>query len=444
VRAALFASPEVGALFAPEAFVQRMLDFEAALARAEAREGLIPPAAAEAIAAACLVERVDVAALLRDAVPAGTPAIPLLRQLTTQVAGEGARYVHWGATSQDAIDTALVLQVRDALRLVEERLLAVGSASAALAERHRATPMAGRTLLQQALPITFGLKAARWLGLATRQVEALRALRPRVLVVQLGGAAGTLASLGGRGVAVVERLAEELGLGAPALPWHAERDRIGELTGALGVAAGAMAKIATDLVLLAQTEVGEVAEGAAPGKGGSSTLPQKRNPVDAVEAIAAARLAIGLVPVVLNGLAQEHERAAGGWQAEWAAIPELFGCAAAAIERVRAALDGLEVDAARMRANLEIGGGLIVAESLSLALAARLGREHAHAIVAELSRRAAGSTLRAAARSDRRVTAELSEAEIDAALDPTRYLGSADLFVDRALRDFERLGAASA
>ncbi|HEY3107841.1 MAG TPA: 3-carboxy-cis,cis-muconate cycloisomerase [Chloroflexota bacterium] len=439
MRAALFASPEVEALFAPEAFVQRMLDFEAALARAEARAGVIPAAAAEAIAAACRVERIDVAALLRDAVPAGTPAIPLVRQLTRQVEGDGAGYVHWGATSQDAIDTALVLQIREALRLLEAGLLAVGSASAALAERHRATPMAGRTLLQQALPITFGLKAARWLALATRQVEALRALRPRVLVVQLGGAAGTVGSLGGRGIAVVERLGEELGLGVPALPWHAERDRVAELASALGVVAGAMAKIATDLILLAQSEVGEVAEGSAPGKGGSSTLPQKRNPVDAVEAIAAARLAIGLVPVVLNGLVQEHERAAGGWQVEWAAIPELFGCAAGAVEHVRAALAGLEVDGARMRANLEASGGLIVAESLSFALAARLGRDAAHAIVAELSRQAAASTLRQVALADRRVTAVLSEADVDAALDPARYLGSADAFVERALKDFARL-----
>jgi 3-carboxy-cis,cis-muconate cycloisomerase len=439
VREALFASPAVAALFAPAAFVQRMLDFEAALARAEARAGLIPAEAAAAIEAACLVERVDLAALLRDAVPAGTPAIPLVRQLTAQVEGDGARYVHWGATSQDAIDTALVLQSRDALRLVEEGLRAVGAACAALAERHRATPMAGRTLLQQALPITFGLKAARWLALATRQVEALPALRRRVLVVQLGGAAGTLASLGDRGVAVVERLAAELGLGAPALPWHAERDRVAELASALGIAAGAMAKIATDLVLLAQTEVGEVAEGAAPGKGGSSTLPQKRNPVDAVEAIAAARLALGLVPVALQGMIQEHERAAGGWQAEWAAIPELFGCAAGAIEHVRAALEGLEVDAARMRANLEASGGLIVAESLSFALAARLGRGPAQSIVAELSRRSAGSTLREVAGADPRVTAVLSDAEIEAALDPAGYLGSAETFVDRALADFARL-----
>jgi 3-carboxy-cis,cis-muconate cycloisomerase len=322
---ALYVAPEMAAIWSGEALVRGMLAFEAALARAEARAGVIPPEAAAAIGAACKGAAFDTAAILREAAVAGTPAIPLVRLLTERVRDTAGGYVHWGATSQDAMDTALVLQMRAGLDWLRGRLLALGDACAVHAEAHRATLMVGRTLLQQALPITFGLKAARWLALATRQAERLGELCERVSVVQLGGAAGTLAALGGAGPRVTELLAEELGLAAPELPWHAERDRVAEVAAELGVVAGAMAKLAGDVVLLAQTEVGEVAEAPAEGKGGSSALPQKRNPVDAVAARAAARLALGVVPVLLGAMAQEHERAAGAWQAEWAALPDLFG-----------------------------------------------------------------------------------------------------------------------
>src|SRR5579885_1906814 len=321
---ALFSTPSMSAAFSPEAHIRKMLAFEAALAQAEARAGIIPAEAALSIAACCKVELFDVAALYREAATAGTTAIPLVRMLTAQVEGEASRYVHWGATSQDAIDTALMLQMREGLDLLVTDLLSIGTACATLAEQHRHTIMAGRTLLQQALPITFGLKAARWLALVTRQVQVLREHRPRTLAVQLGGAAGTLASLGEQGVQVVALLAEELDLPAPELPWHTERDRIAEIASTLGVVAGAMAKIAGDVALLAQTEVGEATEASAPGKGSSSAMPQKRNPVDATSAMAAARLAVGVVPVILSAMVQEHERAVGGWQAEWAAIPDLF------------------------------------------------------------------------------------------------------------------------
>lgn len=439
----MFSTPEMAAIFSPDAHVGRMLEFEAALAQAEAAAGVIPAEAAQAIAAACRVERFDVPALYRAAVPAGTLAIPLVRALTEQVAPEGRDYVHWGATSQDVIDTAMVLQMRDGLSLLIARLLDVGDTCAALAEQHRRTLMPGRTLMQQALPITFGLKAARWLGMTTRQVARLDALRREVLVVQFGGAAGTLASLGADGTRVVELLAERLGLGVPDLPWHAERDRMAEIASALGVVAGAMAKIATDLVLLAQTEVGEVSEGAAPGKGGSSAMPQKRNPVDATFALAAARLAMGAVPVVLSGMAQEQERAVGGWQAEWEALPELFLSTASAVERVWQALSGLEVDAERMRGNLDMGGGLLLAESLTMALARRVGRPEAYRLVqAAVARvREEGTTLREAAMADEQIRAVVTEDEIDQALDPAGYLGSTDAFIDRALARYREVRA---
>jgi 3-carboxy-cis,cis-muconate cycloisomerase len=438
---ALFSTTEMCTLFSSAAHVQAMLAFEAALARAEAQAGIIPQEAAVVIAACCKVERFDVAALYREAALAGTPAIPLVRMLTAQVAGDAQKFVHWGATSQDAIDSAMMLQMRDGLDLLGDGLLGIGEACEALAERYRETPMVGRTLLQQALPITFGLKAARWLSATTRQVRALRERHKLSLAVQLGGAAGTLASLGNDGPRVVELLADELGLPAPELPWHTERERVAEIATTLGSIAGTMAKIADDVVLLAQTEIGEASEGSAPGKGGSSAMPQKRNPVDAVAARAAARLAIGMVPVILSAMEQEHERAAGGWQAEWAALPSLFRYTAGAVERVRDALTGLQVDTERMQANLALSGGLALAEALTMALAAHMGRPEAYRVVQQLSRRvvATNGELQQVALEDTQVSAVLTPEEIERALDPAAYLGSTSIFIDRALASYREL-----
>jgi 3-carboxy-cis,cis-muconate cycloisomerase len=446
----LFSTPRMAELWSDETLVREMLAFQAALARAEAEAGVIPHEAAAAIAAACQVEGFDLPALYREAALAGTPAIPLVRMLTERVGGEARRYVHWGATSQDAMDTALALRLREGLALLTAQMREVAAACASLAERYRHTPMAGRTLLQQAAPITFGLKAARWLALTVRQARRLDALRERVAVVQLGGAVGTLAALGPSGIAVMERLAGELGLGAPDLPWHAERDRVAEVAAALGVVAGAMGKIAGDVVLLAQTEVGEVREAPVPGKGGSSAMPQKRNPVDATMALAASRLAIGLVPVALGAMLQEHERATGGWQAEWAALPALFRATSGAVARVHGAVSGLEVDAEQMAANLARGGGLIMAEALTMALAPQLGREAAYALVRATCARAveSGVDLHTAAQGDERIRAVLPADVLARALDPAAYLGSSDAWIDRALADFRALqteaGAADA
>jgi len=301
--------------------------------------------------------------------------------------------------------------------------------------------MAGRTLLQQALPITFGLKTARWLVFVLRQMHALQRHQEQTLAVQLGGAAGTLASLGSNGMRMVELLAEELGLPAPDLPWHTERDRIAEIAATLGVVAGAMAKIAGDILLLAQNEVGEAAEGITVGKGSSSALPQKHNPVDATNAIAAAHLAIGQVPIILSTMAQEHERAAGGWQAEWAALPNLFRFTACAVEHVCAALEDLQVDAARMGANLDLTGGLIMAESLTMALAHTIGRSEAQRIVKAACDYAVrtDTSLQQTALAEVQVRSHLSAEEIDHALDPSNYLGSTDIFIDRALAAYREV-----
>ncbi len=432
---ALYSTPAMSTAFSAQAHVQGMLQFEAALARAQARAGIIPQEAANAITAACKEDFVDIVALYREAAQAGTPAIPLVHMLTEHVAGDAQKFVHWGATSQDAIDTAMMLQMREGLDLLIAELLDLCAACAELAEQHRHTLMVGRTLLQQVLPITFGLKAARWLALVTRQVRALREHRDRTLAVQLGGAAGTLASLGENGQQVVALLAEELQLPDPDLPWHTERDRVAEVASTLGIVAGAMGKIAGDLALLAQTEVGETSDGTAPGKGGSSAMPQKHNPVDATFAIAAARLAIGAVPVILSAMIQEHERAAGEWQAEWIAIPNLFRYTASAVERVRRAIVDLQVDPIRMSANLNLTGGLIMAESLTTALAQHIGKPAAYRIVQAICKQvpSSGKDLRQLAQENDQVRHTLSSNDIDRVLDPKNYLGSTDTFINKAL-----------
>jgi len=301
--------------------------------------------------------------------------------------------------------------------------------------------MAGRTLLQHASPITFGLRAARWLALTVRQIHALDALRAGALPLQFGGAVGTLASLGDEGLAVAAFLADELALPQAELPWHAERDRIATVAATLGVAAGAMSKIAGDIALLSQTEVGELSEGASPGKGGSSAMPQKRNPVDTMSALAAARLAIALVPTLMSGLEQEHERAIGAWQSEWVAVPHVFRHTAGAVTHVRQALQSLEVREDRMRQNLYLACGTLMAEALSVAVAAHLGRIDAQTAVKPVSERALreGITLESAASEDARISATLSREELERALDPSQYLGSNDAFIDRALASYREL-----
>jgi 3-carboxy-cis,cis-muconate cycloisomerase len=358
--------------------------------------------------------------------------------LTGLVEGDARRFVHWGATSQDAMDTAMVLQMRDGLDLMARRLLDIARSCADLAERHRRSPMAGRTLLQHAVPITFGLKAARWLGVTTRLFRRLRDLQERVLVVQFGGAAGTLASLGKEGVRVMELLARELDLYVPDLPWHTERDRVGETAGVLGIIAASMAKVAVDIALLSQTEVGEVSTAAQAAEGRSSTMPQKRNPVEAMAAVASARLAIGLVPTLLSAGIQEHERAVGGWQAEWEAIPELFRRTSGTVEWVLRAVQGLAVDADRMRANLDRTHGLIMAEALTTALAQHVGRDEAYQVVQRICDRSlqAGVGLREVAAADDQVRAVLSPDQIERAFNVFEYLGSADAFIERALDGF--------
>jgi 3-carboxy-cis,cis-muconate cycloisomerase len=424
------------------AWLQAMLDFEAALARAEAGAGLMSADDAEAIAAACDAGAFDVDELGRAAAASASPVVALVRALTGAVAGEAAGQVHRGATTQDVIDTAAMLVAHRALGPLLDDLAGAARAAAGLAVTHRDTVMAGRTLLQQALPVTFGVKAAGWMtGLDEAAARLLEVRRTR-LAVQLGGAAGTLASLGDSGIDVLGRLARELGLAEPVLPWHTTRTRPAEVAGALGECAGVIAKIARDVTLLAQTEVAEVHEDV-PGRGGSSTLPHKRNPVAAVSALAGALRAPGLVATLLQAMAHEHERAAGAWQAEWRPLGELLVAVGSAAAWLRDCLEHLVVDREQMRRNLDITRGALLAERVTTALQPAIGRGRAH----ELVKDAVGAALH-----DGRAVADallecdavrdhLSAEELERLLDPSGYLGSASQLIDRALRahhDHER------
>jgi len=431
----IFTTDEMADAVSDRAWVQAMLDVEAALALAEERAGLIPTRTAASIAACCTVDRFDIGALGRAAAEAGNPVIPLVKALTRAVPVEASGWVHWGATSQDILDTAMVLLVRRALDLVLADLGAVAAACARMSHEHRETVMLGRTFLQPAVPITFGLKVAGWLVATLDAHRRLAELRAKGLAVQLGGAAGTLASLAADGPRVVRLLAEELALAEPVIPWHSARGRIAEVGAAVGVACGVMGKVALDVALLMQAEVGEVSEPTAPGRGGSSSMPQKRNPVGAMTVEADVRRAQALVGVLLGAMLQEHERGVGAWHAEWETIGDLFRLTGGAVARVRNVVAGLQVYPARMRANLDATQGLPLSEHVTLLLARSMGRGEARALVERAIQRCrtSGRHLRDELLADPDVTSHLTAAELDEALDPARYLGATQVFIDRAL-----------
>ncbi|WP_116141087.1 3-carboxy-cis,cis-muconate cycloisomerase [Trinickia diaoshuihuensis] len=426
------------AIFAPASTVQRMLDVEAALARALAAAGVIPADAVAPIEAACQADRIDGEALTAAAARAGNLAIPLVKQLTARVAeraAEAAKYVHWGATSQDIIDSGMVLQLRDALDRIETGVDALCDVLARQAAAYRDTPMIGRTWLQQALPITLGLKFAQWLDALERHRTRLAQLRERALALQFGGAAGTLASLGDAAPAVAQALASALSLPLPSLPWHTQRDRVTEAATVLGLLTGTLGKIARDISLHMQTEVGELAEPSGSGKGGSSTMPHKRNPVGCAAALTAAARVPGLVATMLSAMVQEHERALGGWQAEWETLPDIARLCAGALANVTEVVAGLDVDTARLAANLDMTRGLILGESVMLALGASIGRLRAHELVEHASREAvrSGRGLREVLGDNPDVTRVLGNAQLDALFDPANYSGQARQFVDAVL-----------
>lgn len=435
---AYFSQPQMREIFSDHGRLQGMLDFEAALARAEASTGLIPAEVVDDIQASCRAELFDFAELAVAIGNAGNSAIPLVKALGKKIAAHNPtaeRYVHMGATSQDVMDSGLVLQLRAAIVLLERDLSTLADALAGQAQRYAATPLAGRTWLQQATPVTLGMKISGWLGAVTRHRQRLQELKPRLLSLQFGGASGTLAALGDQALPVAEALAHELQLSLPEQPWHTQRDRLVEFAGWLGLIAGSLGKVGRDISLLMQTEVGEVFEPAAAGKGGSSTMPHKRNPVGAAVMISASVRAPGLVATMFAAMPQEHERSLGLWHAEWETLPELCCLVSGSLQQALQVIPALEVDAAQMLTNLDSTQGLVLAEAVSIALARHIGRDAAHHLIEQSCRRAVqqGLHLREVLGADPQVSAELSAAELDHLLDPANYLGLAQQWVERAV-----------
>jgi 3-carboxy-cis,cis-muconate cycloisomerase len=376
----MFGTAEMRDIFSDEALVGRYLEVEAALARAQARVGVVPKDAAQAIDAASRSLKIDYDKLRHETEIVGYPILPLVHQLSA-AAGEAGRFVHWGATTQDIMDTGNVLQIRAALSVVARDLKEIGNILADMAKKYRDTPMAGRTHLQQALPVTFGYKAAVWLSSIDRHIERIEQARPRVLVGEFSGAAGTLASIGEGGLEMQKLFCEELGLNQPSITWHVARDGIAEAVTLLGLITATLGKIATDVMMMSATEFGEVSEPFVPGRGASSTMPQKRNPISSELMLAAAKAVRQHVATMLDGMIGDFERATGPWHLEWVSLPESFLLTAASLANAKFMLAGLVVHETRMRENLDLTHGLIVAEAVMMAAAPKLGRQHAHDIV---------------------------------------------------------------
>lgn len=434
----LFYKTEVNELFSAEAYLESMLRFEAALAQAQAKFGIIPEEAALQIANFCQIDVLDIPALIQEIGLAGNPNIPLVKQLSTALKTthpEAAKYVHLGATSQDVVDTALVLQVKAALILMQEDLRFLLQQLRQLVETHRNSIMAGRSFLQQARPITFGYKVAAWLDGLGRSAVRLEQMIAHNLPLQFGGAVGTLAGFGHSALPLAQALAQQLDLPLPSIPWHTQRDRLVEIASTLGILTGNLGKIAKDISLLMQTEVAEVFEPAGAGRGGSSTMPHKRNPVGCVAILAAAQRSPALVATLLQSMPQDHERATGLWHSEWLPFVELCKISAGALQQTLIIANGLEVDTARMRANLELTNGLVYAENLSLALADKIGKAAAHEHVEALCKRVAQeqSHLKILALSDALVLQHLSPAVIEPLFDPANALGECNSLIDAVL-----------
>ena len=431
----MFGTPEMRAVFSDDNLLKCYVDTEVALAVAQGRTGVIPQGAADTIAKAGATVTLDRGALKAEAENVGYPILGLVRQLSAKL-GESGRYVHWGATTQDIMDTATVLQIRSALVIVERDMAAVSAALARLAEKHRDTPMPGRTHLQQALPITFGYKCAIWLAAMDRHAVRLRELKPRVLVAQLGGAAGTLASLGDKGLDVRREFARELKLGDPPITWHVARDAVVETVNFLGLLTGSLGKIGFDIMLMMMTELGEAFEPFASHRGASSTMPQKRNPISSEILVANAKAVRQHAGLMLDAMIQDFERATGPWHVEWMAIPESFILTAGSLAQAKFMLEGLVVDEARMRANLDLTQGLIVAEAVMMGLAPHLGRQQAHDVVYDACRAALGEgrSLFDVLQADATVAAALPAARLRALCDPANYLGSAPRMAEAVVR----------
>jgi 3-carboxy-cis,cis-muconate cycloisomerase len=429
-----FGTPRMREVFADRSLVARYIEVEVALARAQARCGVIPDDAAQAIARESRLERIDFEHMRHETDIVGYPILPLVHQLVA-MCGEAGRYVHWGATTQDIMDTATVLQVREALDLVEADIVALRGILADLARRHRDTPMAGRTHLQQALPITFGAKVAIWLAMFDRHQQRLAQLRERVLVVQFAGAAGTLASLETGAMQTQAGVCAALGLDQPVIAWHTIRDNIAEVGAFLGLVGGTLGKLSTDVKLMMQTEVGEVYEPFAHGRGSSSTMPQKRNPISSCYIHAAISVVRQHAAALMDAMVADHERSTGPWEIEWIVLPEAFCLMAGALKQARAIVEGLEVDADAMRRNIDLTHGLVMSEAVMMGLGPYIGREYAHDLVYDICRKAQaeGRPLLDLLDEEPTITKHLDREALATLCDPANYLGQSGVMVDRVL-----------
>jgi 3-carboxy-cis,cis-muconate cycloisomerase len=431
----IFSTGAMRSVFSDENRVQKYLDFEAALARAQARLGIIPKEAAEEICRHCRLAEIDFAKLKAQTERIGYPVLPVVQQLVALCRDGLGEWCHWGATTQDITDTATVMQIREALILIERHLDGIVGALAALARKYRDTPMAGRSNLQQAVPITFGYKVATLLAAFERHRKRLNELRPRVLIGEFGGAAGTLSSLGGRGLATQAELMKELKLAVPAIAWHTARDTIAEVGCFLGLITGTCGKVALDVKLLMQTEVEEIYEPFHEGRGSSSTMPQKRNPISSVYITALTAVVRQQVAALLEAMVEDHERATGPWEIEWIVLPEIFCLASGALAQTEFVLKGVQVDEKKMRANLDLTKGLIVSEAVMMGLGPYLGRQYAHDLVYDICRQvvATGRPLVELLAENAEIAKHLDRHALEKLCDPANYLGEAGAMVDRVL-----------
>jgi 3-carboxy-cis,cis-muconate cycloisomerase len=439
----IFTTPEMREVFSDERRTSYYLEIEAALARAQGRLGIIPDKAAREIERQCRIENIDLARLKQQTERVGYPILGVVQQIVDLCAEGLGEWCHWGATTQDITDTAAIMQIRAALELVEKDMEATAAALADLSRRYRDTPMAGRSNLQQAVPLTFGFKTAALLAAMQRHRERLAQLRPRVLVGEFGGAVGTLASLGADGLKVQAAMMEELGLGQPDIAWHTVRDRIGEVACFLGLLTGTLGKISMDVKLLMQTEVAEVYEPFHEARGSSSTMPQKRNPISCLYIHSTVALVRQHVAALLEAAVADHERSTGPWEIEWISLPEIFLLASGALAQTKLLVRGLEVDADRMRANLDLTSGMIVSEAVMMGLGPHLGRQRAHDLVYDICRKvsATGVPLVELLAQNADISKHLTRAELDKMCDPAAYLGLAGEMVDKVLaREPRRAG----
>jgi 3-carboxy-cis,cis-muconate cycloisomerase len=431
----IFSTEAMRAVWSDESRTRKYLEIEAALARVQGRLGIIPQEAADEIVAACDIGKIDLAKLRAQTERIGYPVLGVVSQINALCRDRLGEFCHWGATTQDITDTATVLQIRDALTLVDQDLSAISAALATLARRHRDTPMAGRSNLQQAVPVTFGYKMAGLLAAVERHRERLAQLRPRALMGEFAGAAGTLASIESGAMETQEHLMRELGLAQPVIAWHTVRDTIAEVGAFLGLVGGTLGKLSMDIKLMMQTEVGEVQEPFAHGRGSSSTMPQKRNPISSCYIHAGVSVVRQHAAALMDAMVADHERSTGPWEIEWIVLPEAFCLLAGALKQARFVLEGLEVDEERMRANLDMTSGLIVSEAVMMGLGRHLGREYAHDLVYDICREAVRQKrpLLELLLENKEISAAISRADLAALCDPANYLGQSGVMVDRVL-----------